>query len=711
MRLVSISLKHFRRFDDLHVEFSPGLNVVKGPNEAGKSTLHDAIVLGFFDRPTGKLKEQDYAQWGSDVLYKIVLTYALANGEEFVLHKDYEAQTIALLGSEFRETTWSKIQAALETGLGTTSQKLFLSTACLRQDEMLNLATGRREISTQLQSIVTGPEAEVEAVLAKLRNEIAVFERGWKTLAPRNPGPVKRAMDKLEEVEEEIARVRPNILGQERAEEEITAHKDRLFVVEQDLRTREDLQARHRERGVLIERLSLEQKEERELEERLDKVQAAVQEKQRTENGLSELSALADLSDTQRQALRDAEQNIKTRMAKAEVRQQDLKQLEDNRDFNIRPKASKKWIAPAAIVGGLMALSGLLLPISEVIAQIMLVAGGLLVITAGIGLVRLQSDSGRSVRLREEQFEEAGERVRAGKEGIEQAEHALAEILETLGFNTWEEYQAGTERMRTLQHEAESAARTLEALLSAGETRQDLEEKRKGVSRKRRDSDEKLKDLADAPELSAQEYQELVNKLEDLTAEEKTLKDQILRVEAILESSSDTIEDLQRLEERRAAHGRNLEHVRERVAIYRLVLEGVEEARSDTLRTAQDELQPRLGSYLKRLTNGRYDQATVGDDLGIQIIHVSKSEPIEVSELSRGTQDQVYFAARLALADLVFHGAKPPLLLDDPFVKFDPQRRDAALELCKDIAAEGQIILFTHHDEYDRYADNLITLS
>ncbi|MCH7988192.1 MAG: hypothetical protein IID46_03460, partial [Planctomycetes bacterium] len=55
---------------------------------------------------------------------------------------------------------------------------------------------------------------------------------------------------------------------------------------------------------------------------------------------------------------------------------------------------------------------------------------------------------------------------------------------------------------------------------------------------------------------------------------------------------------------------------------------------------------------------------------------------------SRGTQDQVYFAARLALADLVFHGAKPPLLLDDPFVKFDPQRRDAALELCKDINSE-----------------------
>ena len=115
------------------------------------------------------------------------------------------------------------------------------------------------------------------------------------------------------------------------------------------------------------------------------------------------------------------------------------------------------------------------MPISEVIAEIMLVAGGLLVITAGIGLVRLQSDSGRSVRLREEQFEEAGERVRAGKEGIEQAEHALAEILETLGFNTWEEYQAGTERMRTLQHEAESAARSLEALRSAGETRQALE--------------------------------------------------------------------------------------------------------------------------------------------------------------------------------------------------------------------------------------------
>ena len=127
--------------------------------------------------------------------------------------------------------------------------------------------------------------------------------------------------------------------------------------------------------------------------------------------------------------------------------------------------------------------------------------------------------------------------------------------------------------------------------------------------------------------------------------------------------------------------------------------------------TARDELEPRLSGYLEQVTGGRYDRVKVDDELKLQISHPSKSKgPIEMEELSQGTRDQVYLSARLALCDLIFGETQPPLLMDDPFVKFDPERREAALELCKDLAQDRQIILFTCQDGYEAYADHVVEL-
>jgi uncharacterized protein YhaN len=171
------------------------------------------------------------------------------------------------------------------------------------------------------------------------------------------------------------------------------------------------------------------------------------------------------------------------------------------------------------------------------------------------------------------------------------------------------------------------------------------------------------------------------------------------------------IGDLHRYEELRAANLRRLEREMGRHEVFVITLEGMKQARETSMSTAREELEPRLSGYLEKVTGGRYDRATVDSELRLHISHPSKEgSPIEMDELSQGTQDQVYLSARLALSDLIFGGARPPLLMDDPFVKFDPERRAAALQLCKDLAADRQIILFTCHDGYDAYADHVIEL-
>jgi uncharacterized protein YhaN len=48
--------------------------------------------------------------------------------------------------------------------------------------------------------------------------------------------------------------------------------------------------------------------------------------------------------------------------------------------------------------------------------------------------------------------------------------------------------------------------------------------------------------------------------------------------------------------------------------------------------------------------------------------------------------------------------------MDDPFVTFDPQRRQAALRLCREIAETHQVLFFTCHDGCDTLTSRAVTL-
>jgi uncharacterized protein YhaN len=238
-----------------------------------------------------------------------------------------------------------------------------------------------------------------------------------------------------------------------------------------------------------------------------------------------------------------------------------------------------------------------------------------------------------------------------------------------------------------------------------------LEEQRKLASRDRRDIQEEMVGFADIPELSSIELQKLKGEIDALEREHQERQERILKLEAMDEMGGFTIEDLHRMEEQKAALERQYDLVMERYHVLGLTVEGLQQARDQTLHGVQVELNKRLGEYLHRLTQGRYDEAIVDDDLHVQVSGNFKGQrSISVEELSTGTRDQVYLAVRLALCDMIFQEARPPLLLDDPFVKFDPERRAAALKLCKELSSDRQIIIFTCHEGYEPYADQVIRL-
>ena len=55
-----VRMRHFRRFDDQTVEFEPGVNLIEGLNNSGKSTILYAIEYGLFGYVRGFKKKSEY---------------------------------------------------------------------------------------------------------------------------------------------------------------------------------------------------------------------------------------------------------------------------------------------------------------------------------------------------------------------------------------------------------------------------------------------------------------------------------------------------------------------------------------------------------------------------------------------------------------------------------------------------------------------------
>ena len=114
----------------------------------------------------------------------------------------------------------------------------------------------------------------------------------------------------------------------------------------------------------------------------------------------------------------------------------------------------------------------------------------------------------------------------------------------------------------------------------------------------------------------------------------------------------------------------------------------------------QAPLLTAAGRHLRRFTGGRYDLLTVDDassrDVKLQVRRTGEDFPQDVdTPLSRGTIQQIYFALRLAMVDLVEGDEPLPLFLDEMFVNWDPGRTSSGLAALAKMPGDRQVFLFT----------------
>jgi hypothetical protein len=195
---------------------------------------------------------------------------------------------------------------------------------------------------------------------------------------------------------------------------------------------------------------------------------------------------------------------------------------------------------------------------------------------------------------------------------------------------------------------------------------------------------------------------------------------ELARVEEQVRQSVRTAPSVAEAEEELRSREAELAHIQdleETLATARRFLQRAEEQ-------VHRDVAPRLADWVRSalpaVTSGRYDDVRV-DPASLHVaVHEKDGAWRDAAVLSHGTEEQVYLLFRVALAQLLTRpGEVCPLLLDDPTVQFDPERKRAVLETLHALSRERQIVFLTQEQDVVAWArehlaaphDALIALS
>jgi len=99
------------------------------------------------------------------------------------------------------------------------------------------------------------------------------------------------------------------------------------------------------------------------------------------------------------------------------------------------------------------------------------------------------------------------------------------------------------------------------------------------------------------------------------------------------------------------------------------------------------------------ITNGLYEEVLFSQQEKVRVKR-RDGKFIEATKLSGGAYDQLYFSIRLALGNKILKGNPGFFIIDDPFIKADPNRLSKQMAMLKNICGKGwQIVYFSAKGE------------
>jgi DNA repair exonuclease SbcCD ATPase subunit len=776
MKLRELRIAGFGRISDRAIAFGPRLNIVVGPNEAGKSTLAAAIVASLYGLARGE--KDRWRPWASDD-YATVLSYETSDGSSWEVQRSYDRDS---KGVRLYDAAGNDVAGKVGNGKSLAPGEahlqipldVFLQTACIRQGSVAFDSERADAVSTSLAQALDGGPKEDAAIGAIERLDAALRKHVGTQRAHKN-NPLRKLRDdetkQRDELQaaraalESLAKLRESIVDErvarDRGLQAAAEIEQRLRALRAaHLRSRLDALKEHRAELATLQSAKASYDDvaafPSERLDRLDETYRAWQVAEATHAEAQEELASTMLDEDDQDEL--------------EERRRDVGRLDNAAflDMNTAYKQVEASQAKAEAAGAESATARAIADESATPANLLmgvtgiaiLADAGLLIghewlyaIFATVAALLLGISATKRSTQRAELLAEADTKQRIAEAALldkAQAERTVAQVLGPLGIASAEELAGRWERLAELAEREGDWGKARERATKAHvhrtslgaqfdvlanelvpdvegtrAERRDVALLRAARRREREGLDASFAMLSmrgndillgdDERELRAELEQLLADgvvpapaddpaQLRTLTREHNDVRTRaheadlrLHTLEGELHSAEQRVADIAGLEETLAFTQRQIER-----------LEGFERAvglARTTIDQRKDEAHSlfarRLEQYsldmLALITGGRYgqiflDPATLA--INVRIPETGQIEPLD--RLSTGTRDQIALVVRFATARMFAEGLEtPPLLLDDPFAFWDPERIERCLPVLAAGAQDAQTIVFT----------------
>lgn len=739
MKLTRIELPGFGCLRDFRTELAPGLNVFYGMNEAGKSTLQQAVralLYGFYDADRARSDEsaqhERFRPWEGGV-YRGSLEYETGDGRRFEVRRDFtttdvSTQLIDLFTGEDVSPQFGRSRhgnvpfARRQLGM---SRAVFQSCAFISQGEVFHVAeNGPREIADAIAALADTAGRDVSATKAIERLKTALAQIGSDRA---RTAQLPRAREELSAADAELAAI-------DAARSALSDRAAKLDGLQDDLN------------GIVreLERVGLEFARARayELSGRLHKLDEAEDLMQAADETKREFAAFvqfpAELRDdvlsakvrweratesltSARQASAEAEEAISRderlefqalRVAVGDFNGEQISSLEA-----VAYATERHWLKRAArAVAAAIARAGRAVwrfvrrrPSAPEPAPT----------TGPAGLSRDEAltllEKHRRYLTMAPAIDRLGElrrRLDRDEAEVEALRHRLISLLESAGVSSHEDME---EAVGTFLERCKSRARYEKAVSAADEAAKRTELLLNGSTRDRLQAERR-----ECESVAGGSPDERITARKGASSRDLALERQDLRTRrGELELAVERLREEVRLT---MAQRRSLAEVEEEAAVARARVGELERAR-EAMRTAVDAIEeamisvyrdfaPAVNTFLsegiERVTGGRYTRAHVDPKtLGISLLVPETGLVVKDPPVSHGTRTLAYVLMRIGLAQHMSSVGEPvPLVLDDPFVDVDAERLPRVLDYLAELSDRIQVLIFTKDPEIVQWLES-----
>jgi DNA repair exonuclease SbcCD ATPase subunit len=706
VHITRLRLENFKRHGELEMELHPGLNVVRGPNEAGKTTIQRAIEMALFRRPTSTSQDVDESRSWSDAESDPVVELDFVDDNVNVtLRKVFSGQrgTVELTVGDESFTDPAAVEAQVAKFTGLPSEKFFRATASVHHQELGGLTQDESTLRDRLQQSMSGADRGTHNARRKLEEAI----RRYKTEGAKYPGYLKVHRT-------EVERLREQLKKGEAALAELESDRRSLAEARAARAAAETQLVEQREGVAKAERAAQLMAKSADATRRYALYKRATE--LRDEIGKLEASHPSTIP---LPALRSALEHLRNLEFKISEMRAELAAEPDLSGYDVA-LATPRW-GPWGFIGGALLAAALVVAGAGFAMRAVipgLVAAAVFAAMGGVALWRALAMRRRlgDIRVQNELRESEIARRLSGRtdlaERVRQTEQERAEALASVGMADLARAEAVF--AAETEHISQIGARKAEyrGLLSDDPTEGDVAVLRDAAAA---EADEFRHALAGMGELGREPEKHLAAfhlAVQRLTPQREAALQAEAQAEARVTANEVDAEKVAADAESLDAAQEQLAAAERRLRIYEDVLATLDGAERATMKKAARFLEQRMARDIERVTGGRYRRLRVDEaTLTFMVFSPETNDWLDVRQLSQGTLDQLFLCARLGIVRQVTQPANPPLIFDDVFITFDDERARRAISLLKDIARDNQVIYLTTSDRYDKMADNVVELA